>query len=230
MKTEHISVKVWDLPIRIFHWSMVGLMALLWWSAEVGEMQWHQIFAYSLLVLIGFRLLWGFIGSDTAKFNHFVHSPKVVLSYLSQVRQQGVSVVLGHNPAGGYMVIAMITIISLQLLTGLFATDEVFTEGPLYGYVGADTGAWLTWLHKQNFNLILLLCALHILAVIVHSLKGDKLVNAMVTGYKQIPSAVHAKGHGLKLSFKSLWLALLLLLALGALVFNYLIWPIVQEL
>ncbi|ABI38213.1 cytochrome B561 [Shewanella sp. MR-4] len=229
METEHIKVKVWDLPTRFFHWGMVALMALLWWSAEVGEMQWHQIFAYSLLILIGFRLLWGLIGSDTARFSHFVHHPKVVFEYLKDVRAKGVSVVLGHNPMGGYMVIVLIAIISLQLITGLFATDDVFTEGPLYSYVSADTASFLTWLHKMNFNLILALSAVHVLAVVVHALKGDKLVGAMLSGYKRVSKVEHAKSET-QLVFKSQWLALIVLLIIAGVVFTYLMWPIVQVL
>lgn len=230
MATEHIKVKVWDVSTRCFHWAMVALMALLWWSADVGEMQWHQIFAYCLLILIGFRLLWGLVGSDTAKFSHFVHHPKTLLTYWKDVRSKGISVELGHNPLGGYMVIALIAIISLQLVTGLFATDDVFTEGPLYSYVSSDTSRFLTWLHKSNVNLLLLLIAVHVLAVAVHGLKGDKLLGAMLSGYKRIPKRDHAIVANAQLVFKSQWLALIILLILAGLIFTYLIWPIVQVL
>ena len=130
---------------------------------------------------------------------------------------------------GGYMVIVLIAIISLQLITGLFATDDVFTEGPLYSYVSADTGSFLTWLHKMNFNLILALTAVHVLAVIVHALKGDKLVGAMVSGYKRVSKLEYAKLES-QLVFKSLWLALILLLIIAGVVFTYLMWPVVQVL
>ncbi|MFA7310552.1 MAG: cytochrome b/b6 domain-containing protein [Shewanella sp.] len=230
MNTEHVKIKVWDLPTRIFHWGMVCLLALLWWSADAGEMQWHQIFAYSLLILIGFRILWGLIGSDTARFSHFVHHPKVVLDYLRSIRTKGMSVVLGHNPIGGYMVIALIGIISLQLVTGLFATDDIFTEGQLYSYVSSDTSGFLTWLHKTNFNLILLLSAIHVLAVIIHAMKGDKLVGAMISGYKKVSKVAFSSSAKSELRFKSEWLALVLFTVCAAVVFGYLMWPIVQVL
>lgn len=230
MNTEHVKIKVWDLPTRIFHWGMVCLLALLWWSADAGEMQWHQIFAYSLLILIGFRILWGLIGSDTARFSHFVHHPKVVLDYLRSIRTEGMSVVLGHNPIGGYMVIALIGIISLQLVTGLFATDDIFTEGPLYSYVSSDTSRFLTWLHKMNFNLILVLSAIHVLAVVIHAIKGDKLVGAMISGYKRVSNAALSSSAKSELRFKSVLLALVLFIVCGAMVFGYLIWPIVKVL
>ncbi|MCL1090015.1 cytochrome b/b6 domain-containing protein [Shewanella profunda] len=230
MKTEYIKVKVWDLPTRIFHWAMVMLMGLLWWSADAGEMQWHQIFAYSLLGLIAFRLLWGFVGSDTSKFSHFIYHPKIAFKYLKEVRTRGVSVVLGHNPIGGYMVVVLIAVISLQLVTGLFATDDIFTEGPLYSYVSSDTSAFMTWLHKTNFNLILLLSIIHILAVIIHAIKGDKLVGAMLTGYKKLPRPELSSNEQVNPMFKSEWIALVLFAVLAAVIFSYLIWPILQVL
>ncbi|QYJ79755.1 cytochrome b/b6 domain-containing protein [Shewanella acanthi] len=229
MRADHIKVKVWDLPTRVFHWSLVLVMGLLWWSAESGEMLWHQIFAYSLLVLIGFRLLWGLIGSETARFSHFVHHPRVVLDYIKEKRARGITPVFGHNPIGGYMVIALLTMISIQLVTGLFATDEVFTEGPLYSFVSEATSGLLTTFHKLNFNLILALSAVHILAVIVHALKGDKLVAAMVSGYRRV-SHQDALAAESELTFMPLWVALVVLLLLAVLVFGYLIWPIVQVL
>ncbi|UXK09731.1 cytochrome b/b6 domain-containing protein [Shewanella putrefaciens] len=230
MKTEYIKVKVWDLPTRIFHWVMVMLMGLLWWSADAGEMQWHQIFAYSLLSLIAFRFVWGFVGSDTSKFSHFICHPKVALKYLNEVRTKGISFVLGHNPVGGYMVIALITVISLQIVTGLFATDDIFTEGPLYSYVSSSTSASMTWLHKTNFNLILLLSAIHILAVIIHAIKGDKLIGAMLTGDKKISKTELSSYQQVNPLFKSGWIALVLFAVLAAVIFSFLVWPIVRVL
>ncbi|MGL5392929.1 MAG: cytochrome b/b6 domain-containing protein [Shewanella sp.] len=230
MENKYIKIKVWDLPIRIFHWTMVMLMALLWWSAEAGEMQWHQIFAYTLLVLIGFRLIWGVVGSDTAKFSHFVHRPNVVVNYLKDMRAAGIQVVPGHNPLGGYMVVVLIAMVSLQLLTGLFATDEIFTEGPLFSYVSSSTSAALTTIHKLNFNLILGLSSLHVIAVIVHAIKGDKLLGAMLSGYKTVAQDELSSVPASQLRFKPVWLALMLVMGLAGLVFTYLIWPIVQVL
>ncbi len=225
-KLTNKKIKVWDLPIRVFHWSMVILLACLWWSAEVGEMQWHQVFAYGLIVLILFRLIWGFIGSDTARFTHFLKSPKQVLQYL---RDHSIGnhnkVSLGHNPLGGYMVITMILVILFQFTSGLFATDDVFTEGPLYSYVSGSVSRTLTWLHKVNFNLILGLAVIHVLAVVIHGIKGDKLVGAMFTGYKRVAEDIHVQ-----LNFRSNLLALVLLSVLAGLVVNYLILPLTAML
>ncbi len=183
MNLNNKKIKVWDFSTRFFHWAMVLLLVGLWWTAENGEMQWHQICAYLLMTLILFRLVWGFWGSETALFKQFIVSPKQVISYtLKEPKPK----TLGHNPLGGYMVVVLIGLIAMQLGTGLFATDEIFTEGPLVSLVSSETASWLTWVHKNNFNLIVTMAAVHILAVVVHLLKGENLINAMFTGYKEL--------------------------------------------
>ncbi|MCE9685302.1 cytochrome b/b6 domain-containing protein [Shewanella sp. AS16] len=225
MSAKEIKIKVWDLPTRVFHWGMVLLLVGLWWSADAGEMQWHQLLAYTLLVFIGFRILWGFVGSDTARFKQFVHGPKRVIDYLKSGRGGELPATLGHNPLGGYMVLMLIFTLSLQLATGLFATDEIFTEGPLYSWVSAETASSLTWLHKQNFLLILGLAAIHLAAVALHWFKGDKLVWAMVSGYKK-----HSGSGDPRLRFTSVLVAIALLSILGSLVFVTLMRPVLQSL
>ncbi|PKG76442.1 cytochrome B [Shewanella sp. Choline-02u-19] len=225
MAQNIVKVKIWDIPTRLFHWGMLCLLGGLWWTAESGEMEWHQLLAYCLMILLGMRLLWGFIGSDTAKFSHFVHSPKTVFNYLKKTKQHGISASIGHNPIGGYMVVALISLMCLQLFTGLFATDEIFTEGPLYSTVSGDTSLWLTWLHKKNFDLILVLAAIHVLAVGVHMLKGDKILAAMFSGYKRLPGEQEQT-----LAFASVLKAFAIVIVIGALVVNYLMLPIIQML
>ncbi|BDM63646.1 cytochrome b561 [Shewanella sp. NFH-SH190041] len=217
------NVKVWDIPTRIFHWLMVVLLALLWWSAEQGEMEWHMISAYVLAGLLLFRIIWGVWGSQTARFTDFVVSPANVWRYTKTLPRQGIIPHHGHNPLGGYMVIVLLLVMTTQFTTGLFATDDIFTEGPLYAWVSSDTSAILTWLHKNNFNLILFLASVHVLAVLVHVGKGDKLLPAMVTGYRR-------DGCARQLFFKSLWQAALLfgLIAVG--LGYYLIWPLILQL
>ncbi len=186
-------------------------------------MEWHQICAYGLMVLLAFRIIWGIIGSETAQFKHFVHSPKVVFNYAKQVKNKQAPIAVGHNPLGGYMVVALITLVCLQLISGLFATDDIFTEGPLYASVSSEVSSWLTWLHKKNFDLILVLSAVHVLAVIVHRFKGEKLVAAMVTGYKQLDRHV-------ELSFRSLVIAIIVFVTLAIPITTWLILPVWQQL
>ncbi len=219
------KIKVWDLPTRIFHWGMIFLLASLWWTADDGEMDWHQVCAYSLMVLIIFRLIWGMIGSDTARFSHFIKHPKTVLDYMKQTKHQGVTSSVGHNPLGGYMVIVLILLVSMQLVSGLFATDEIFTEGPLYSFVSSDTSSLMTWLHRKVFYVMLGFASIHVLAVIYHRIKGDKLIVPMITGYKQVPDTTQ-----LDLKFKPVLLALLLLAVVAGLVGNYLLLPVLEML
>ena len=219
------KIKVWDLPTRIFHWSMIFLLASLWWTVDVGEMDWHQVLAYSLMILIIFRLIWGVIGSDTSRFSHFIKHPKTVLNYMKQTKHRGVTSSVGHNPLGGYMVIVLMLLVSMQLISGLFATDEVFTEGPLYSFVSSETSSLMTWLHRKVFYVMLGFASIHLLAVIYHGIKGDKLIGPMITGYKQ----VSGKGK-LELTFKPALMALLVLVAVAGLVGNYLIFPVLEML
>jgi cytochrome b len=218
---EQQKIKVWDFPTRFFHWAMVLLLGGLWWTADVGEMQWHQVLAYVLMGLIGFRLIWGLVGSETSQFRYFVVLPQQVISY---VKAQPKPSTLGHNPLGGYMVVVLLSILVLQLTTGLFATDEIFTEGPLMYLVSSDIAGWLTWLHKTNFNLILALAALHIIAVIVHVFKGDNILKAMFSGYKQINKQVTSP------TLRSPWMALVIVFVIFACIWWLLLEPVVSYL
>ncbi|WOT04316.1 cytochrome b/b6 domain-containing protein [Shewanella youngdeokensis] len=225
MTQKVVNIRVWDLPVRVFHWLSVLLLAGLWWTADQGEMDWHQLLAYSLLILLIVRIIWGVVGSDTARFTHFVHSPKRVIRYLQKTKQHGISTSIGHNPVGGYMVVTLITLMCLQLLTGLFATDEVFTEGPLFSLVSTDSALWLTWLHKKNFDLILVLAVIHILAVGVHIAKGDKILGAMFSGYKRL-LVVEAPS----LTFVPVFKAIAIMMIIAAVVVVYLMLPIIDML
>ncbi|MGS0679573.1 cytochrome b/b6 domain-containing protein [Shewanella sp. 125m-7] len=230
MEQNLVKIKVWDVPTRVFHWGMLCLLGGLWWSADAGEMEWHQILAYGLMILIAVRLIWGLIGSDTSRFSHFVHSPKTVINYLGKTRREGISSSIGHNPVGGYMVVTLITLICVQLISGLFATDDIFTEGPLYSLVSSDTASWLTWLHKKNFDLILILAAVHVLAVGVHMIKGDKILGPMFSGYKTLPDSVINDLKTNKLQFASMIKAVILVLVVSVLVLNYLMLPVIDML
>ncbi|UJF23069.1 cytochrome b/b6 domain-containing protein [Shewanella sp. OMA3-2] len=219
MQSQFKQIKVWDFPVRAFHWVMVVLLGALWWSADAGEMSLHQIFAYLLLTLLAFRLVWGVIGSDTAKFTHFIRSPKTVVQYAKDKHKPQS---LGHNPLGGYMVVLLLSLLTIQLVTGLFATDDIFTEGPLYSYVSSDAVSTLTWVHKQNFNIILGFAAMHVLAVIVYLVKGENLITAMITGYKRV------KGELLHPKMTCIWLALIVFAVLFAAVWFSLLADVVK--
>ncbi|MCL1123073.1 cytochrome b/b6 domain-containing protein [Shewanella surugensis] len=223
MDQTRLSIKVWDVPTRLFHWLMVGLIGGLWWTASVGEMQWHQLLGYVLLNLVLCRLIWGLIGSDTARFSFFMVSPKRALMYLWSRSEHKPT--LGHNPIGGYMVLLLILLLCIQLVSGLFATDEIFTEGPLFSYVSSSTSAWLTWLHKNNFDLLLVFSSMHVLAVLVHLFKGDNLITAMFTGSKSPVKAQHKP-----IKFVSSFIALGAFLVIGSVIFYYWVIPLLSML
>lgn len=184
-ENQTCKVLVWDLPVRLFHWSLVGAVALAWLSAEQGRMGVHLWCGYAILVLVSFRLLWGFSGSTHARFSDFVRGPRAILRYLSAPPLPGQ--MLGHNPLGGWSVLALLALLLAQAGSGLFANDDISTYGPLYEWVSSRTSRLLTRLHHLNFNILLALVALHISAIVFYRLvKGEDLIHPMLHGYKAV--------------------------------------------
>ena len=184
------DVRLWDLPIRLIHWSFVLLLIGLWWSAEQAkDIDLHKKFGYALLGLLVFRLLWGFVGSSTARFSQFVRGPGGVFSYL---RSRGAEPVVGHNPLGGWSVIALLLLLSMQLLIGLFAQDvDGIESGPLSYLVDYETADWARELHHLLFNGVLALVVLHVGAVLFYRLvHRNDLIRPMITGRKSFATAV----------------------------------------
>lgn len=179
-------MKIWDGFIRVYHWSQVVLLGSLWYTADEGLMEWHFTLAYLLMALLGTRIIWGVIGSDTAKFSHFVTSPKKAINYLSIEKKGTLSHSVGHNPAGGYMVLGLFFLLSLQLITGLFSNDDTLSEGPLASLVSYDTSGFLTQIHHQSFDVLLGFIGLHIAAVFFYRLKGINLIKPMLTGNAEL--------------------------------------------
>lgn len=177
------AVKVWDLPTRLFHWAIVFFFVLSWRSAESGAMDWHYLSGLIALGLILFRLIWGVIGSSTARFSHFVRSPRTTLGYLRSPADAPVTAA-GHNPIGGYSVVAMLLALSVQVGTGLFAVDvDGLESGPLSYLVSFDQGRVAAEVHEVSFNLLLGLIILHVLAVFYYRIRRSrKLIVPMITG------------------------------------------------
>ena len=211
------SILIWDGFVRSFHWLQLISLAGLWYTGEQGLLNWHFLIAYFLLALLLTRIIWGFIGSETARFNHFISSPTSVLSYFKQTDEQHRKIV-GHNPAGGYMVVLLMTLILIQLLTGLFATDDVFTEGPLMSLVSYDLSLLITKIHHLNFNLILLFSGMHVIAVIIYQLKKHNLIMPMITGRKMLELEV---GKTLPRMKSTIWAVGLFLVVLGGIYFLF---------
>lgn len=181
------NILIWDGFIRSFHWLLFLCIGGLWYTGSHHLLNWHFLIAFFLLSLIITRLIWGVIGSETAQFRHFIYSPSIVFNYFKKDIGRK-KVILGHNPAGGYMVIALLVIIIIQLVTGLFSTDDIFTDGPLMHLISHDLSLLITKAHQINFNILLSFIAVHICSVIIYQFKRHNLLMPMMTGNQQIES------------------------------------------
>ena len=168
------EVRVWDPLVRIFHWSLVAAFATAWLSAEESGHV-HRLAGYVVLGLVGFRLVWGVVGSRHARFVDFVKGPGAVLRYIAEMRRGRPARHLGHNPAGGAMVIALLTLLAVISGTGYMLTTDAWW--------GVE---WVEGLHEAAANLALVLVPLHVLGVVISSLvERQNLVLAMITGRKR---------------------------------------------
>lgn len=180
------GVAIWDLPTRLFHWLLVILIGFSWWTAEYHYDDLHIWSGIAVLSLLIFRILWGIVGSSTARFASFVRGPKAVLGYL-----QGSWRGIGHSPLGALSVVALLVMIGIQVGLGLFASDEDgIVQGPLARLVSIDAGDWAREWHEELFNVLLALIGLHVAAIVFYRLRGKKLVGPMITGRGQLEPGV----------------------------------------
>lgn len=179
-----VKQALWDWPVRLCHWLMVVLVAACWWTAENHEIVFHSYFGYGLLGVLVFRIYWGFAGSSTARFTQFVRKPVVVLAYVKTLTQRSTPSSTGHNPLGGYSVIALLLLMLVQIGLGLYAIDvDGFDGGPFSDYLSFKASRLCAELHGLLFNLLLGVIALHILAVFYYLLwRRQNLIGAMVHG------------------------------------------------
>jgi len=176
---QHRYIRVWDAPLRLFHWLLAATVSAAIVTGWLGGtlMLWHGRLGLLVLGLLLFRLLWGFVGSSYARWGCILRAPLSIPAYLrGQWRQAG------HNPIGALSVLAMLGLLSFQVGSGLLANDDIAFQGPLYRVVDAESSAWLTALHRQAKWLLLGLIGLHLLAILLYRLKGKALVPAMITG------------------------------------------------
>ena len=187
LAAEPARIRVWDVPVRLFHWLLLALLGFSWWSGDQGGnwMEYHAWSGCAILVLVLFRIVWGFVGSDTARFVHFVRSPRVSYAYFRSVLQRRPRVYLGHNPLGGWMILSLLLMLLVQAVTGLFGNDDSDYDAPLAHWISHDTSSLVTALHAYNFDLLLGLVGLHVAAVLTHQLlRRDDMIKAMFTGVK----------------------------------------------
>jgi cytochrome b len=183
-----------DLPVRLFHWTLVISVALAWASAEWGYMDRHMAIGQFILALLVFRVFWGFAGSPTARFGTFLASPARVLRYLGGMLDRTKPMSAGYNPLGGWAIMAMLAALLFQTGTGLFATDDIFVDGPLAHLVSKPTQQWLAGLHEENFEIVVIgLIALHLAANLFYGIyKRQPLVKRMITGTQETAEPVPA--------------------------------------
>jgi cytochrome b len=181
------KVRVWDLPTRLFHWAIVLLMPALWWTHEIGRLELHIQLGEVMLGLILFRLIWGVIGSSTARFAGFLRGPGAVLDY---VRGRG-GEVFGHNPLGGWSAFAMVVMVAVEVGLGLFVTDEDgLNSGSLSHLITYDSARNVAEWHETLFYVMLGFIALHVAAIFYYLLaRRDNLITPMVSGVRSAPES-----------------------------------------
>lgn len=186
---ERAKIRVWDLPVRLFHWLIVALFVFSWWSGENDQLDWHMRSGYAILTLVLFRIYWGFAGSTTARFATFLKGPKEFLAYARTLFHRHGHITPGHNPMGGWSVALLLFLLLTQTILGLFAVDvEGVTSGPLGNLVSFDTGRVISHWHGLVFDALLAFIAMHIAVVAFYFVyKRENLVSAMVLGIKPIP-------------------------------------------
>jgi cytochrome b len=198
------KVKVWDGWVRLVHWSIVLLVIAQYATVQLDLMQWHFRCGYLVLALLVFRLGWGLVGSDNARFARFLQSPHAALAHLKHLGRREPDTEVGHNAAGGWMVLLLLALLLAQVATGLFASEEpgesYAAHGPFALQVADALSGRLTALHELGFNLLLGAIGLHVAAVLAYAvLKRQDLVRPMVTGFKRLPAGIQAPrlGHPL---------------------------------
>ena len=185
-------IRVWDLPIRLFHWLLVLCVVLSFITVKIGgnAMEFHALIGYCVLTLIIFRVCWGLVGSHYARFIHFVPSPKGLINYILGKTKAG----LGHNPLGALSVLALLFSLGLQATTGLFANDDIAFEGPFAKYVSNDMVQFLTSIHYFNEKVLIILIVLHLCAILYYQkFKGENLIKPMLLGDKEIDPSEETK-------------------------------------
>jgi cytochrome b len=211
-----VPVRVWDLPTRLFHWVLALAVAGSVISAKVGgaAMVWHFRLGYLVFFLLLFRLAWGVLGGRWSRFSSFLYGPGAVRRYLRGQPREGERFGIGHNPLGALSVFALLTVLVVQVATGLVGDDEIASVGPLNRFVATATGLAATAWHKNWGQwLLLALVALHLGAIAFHAWRRDNLVGPMLHGDKPLPAHVPASADDVSARLRALAVAAVCALA-----------------
>jgi len=183
--------KIWDPVSRLWHWLLALSVSTGWWFGEFmtfDTVDWHFYLGYTILGLLLFRFVWGFIGPAPIRFRAFIHTPQQTWQYLKSIGSRSPSGSPGHNPMGCLSVIALLSSITLQVVTGLFIeSDDYFESGPLAGFVSETAIKQLTGWHYLNAKILLFLVGLHLFAILFYLLwKKENLIKPMISGWKWV--------------------------------------------
>ncbi len=182
------SIRIWDLPTRLFHWALVICVVAVVVSAKVDAFDWHFRFGYGVLTLLSFRLVWGLIGGRWSRFSSFLFSPA---SFMRYVRGGHAEPHAGHSPLGALSVFALLTLLIVQVGSGLVSDDEIFNAGPLTRFVSGDLVSQATKYHAElGQYLMYAMVGLHVLAIVIYVLRGKNLVRPMFHGNQEVPSTI----------------------------------------
>lgn len=180
----------WDLSTRAFHWLLAVLVVVSFTTGKIGGpwLEWHMRSGYAILALLIFRLGWGLVGSRNVRFVEFVRGPRAVATHLREILAGRVPLTTGHNPVGGWMVVAMLALLALQAATGLFANDESSHEGPLAKMVSNAVVDRMSVIHELNQWLVVIAASLHVVAILAYQwvLKVN-LMRPMISGPRSVP-------------------------------------------
>jgi cytochrome b len=188
------AVLVWDAATRIFHWLVVVLVAVAYATWRLNWMVWHGRIGDVLLALVLFRLLWGFLGSETARFSRFLASPLTAMQHMRYALLREPDRQVGHNPAGGWIVVSLLALLLAETLTGLYVANDIADEGPLTEIVPAPVANAISAAHAILWDVLLGLIVLHVLAIAAYAAaKGQNLLLPMITGTKVLPASVRAR-------------------------------------
>jgi cytochrome b len=184
---DPVAVRVWDVPVRLFHWTLVALLVAAVISVKVGgnAKEWHLRCGYAILALVLFRFIWGFVGTHHARFATFVKGPGAVAGYVRSILERRHETHAGHNPLGGWMIVVMLVALLAQACLGLFSNDDIVLDGPLVRLVDKDLSDAITTWHRRGAWLIFALAGLHVGAVAFYLVAfKENLVRPMLTGAK----------------------------------------------
>jgi cytochrome b len=185
------AVLVWDAPTRLFHWLVAVLVAAAYATWRLNLMVWHGRVGDVLLALLLFRLLWGFFGSETARFSRFLTSPWTAVQHMRYALLREPDHQVGHNPAGGWVVALLLALLLAETLTGLYVANDIADEGPLTEIVPAWAANAISAAHAILWDVLFGLIVLHVLAIAAYAaVKGQNLLLPMITGTKVLPASV----------------------------------------